>query len=175
VGSRLRCVIDASVIIDLHNGGILKRLVDLPFDLVMPDIVLAEHQSPSFDEVLSLGICVEELSGTLVQQVAELASQNRKLSMQDLFAFVLARHHGCSLVTGDGRLRRLAEQQAIECHGTLRVMDEMIEYGILTPASAGTALKMILVNDARLPAAECEERQRAWGRWQGNHMTTNQE
>ncbi|MDD2472473.1 MAG: hypothetical protein PHR49_00600 [Methanoculleus sp.] len=87
--------------------------------------------------------------------------------MQDLFAFVLARHHRCLLVTGDGRLRTLAEQQATECHGTLWVMDKMIEYGILSPASADTALETILVKNTRPPAAECEERQNVWREMQG--------
>ena len=157
MGSRLRCVIDASVIIDLYNGGILKDIPNLPFDFVTPDIVLAEHSNPSPDEVLRAGVRVEELSGKLVQQAADLAPQNRRLSIQDRFAFVLAIHHRCLLITGDGRLRTLAEQQATECHGTLWVMDKMIEQGILSPASAYTALETILVKNARLPTAECEE------------------
>lgn len=165
--SRLRCVIDANVIIDLHNGGILKDITNLPIDFVTPDIVLAEHRNGSPDEVLRSGIRAEELSGKLVRQVTELAPRNRKLSTPDLFAFVLARHHGCVLITGDGRLRTLAEQQATECHGTLWVMDLMVEQGILSPASADTALEAILMKNARLPAAECEERQKAWREMQG--------
>lgn len=71
--SRLRCVIDANVIIDLHNGGILKDITNLPIDFVTPDIVLAEHRNGSPDEVLRSGIRAEELSGKLVRQVTELA------------------------------------------------------------------------------------------------------
>lgn len=175
MGSRLRCVIDASVIIDLHNGGIFANLTHIPLNFVTPDIVLAEHQNPSSDEVLRSGIHVEDLPGTLVQQVAELAPQNRKLSVQDRSAFVLARHHDCLLVTGDGRLRLLAEQQVIECHGTLWVMDEMIKHRILTPASASTALEMILAKNARLPTTECEERQKTWWKMTEKHMTADQE
>lgn len=169
MGSRSRCVIDASVIIDLHSGGILNELTNLPFDFVTPDIVLAEHRNPAPNEVLRAGIRARELPGDLVQQAADLAPRNRKLSMQDLFAFVLARHYGCLLITGDGRLRTLAEQRAIECHGTLWVMDKMIEHGILSPASADTALETMLVKNARLPAAECEERQKAWREMQEGH------
>lgn len=164
----MRCVIDASVIIDLHNGGILKDIADLPFEFLTPDVVLAEHTNPPSDVVLRSGIRVEELPGRLVQQVADLAPQNRKLSTQDLFAFVLARHHRCLLVTGDGRLRALAEKQATECHGTLWVMDMMVEHGILSPASAHTALETMLAKNARLPAAECTERERLWREMQSS-------
>ena len=167
----MKCVIDASVIIDLHNGGILKDITHLPFDFVTPDIVLAEHRNGSPDEVLRSGIRVEELSSKLVRQAVDLAPRNRKLSMQDLFAFVLVRHHDCLLITGDGRLRTLAEQQAIECHGTLWVMDKMVEHEILSPASADTALETMLVKNARLPATECEERQRAWREMQEGHRS----
>ena len=162
MGSGLKCVVDANVIIDLHYGGILKDITNLPFDFVTPDIVLAEHSYPTPDEVLRAGVRVEELSGKLVQQAVDLAPQNRRLSIQDRFVFVLARHHGCLLITGDGRLRTLAAQQATECHGTLWVMDLMVEHGILSPASADTALEAILMKNARLPASECEERQKAW-------------
>lgn len=144
-----------------------KDITYLPFDFVTPDIVLAEHSNPTPDEVLRAGVRVEELSGKLVQQAADLAPRNRRLSVQDCFAFVLARHYGCLLITGDGRLRTLAEQQATECHGTLWVMDLMVEQGKLSPASADTALEAILMKNARLPASECEERQKAWREMQG--------
>lgn len=173
--SRLRCVIDASVIINLHHGGVLKDITGLPFDFLTPDIVLAEHTNPPPDEVLRSGIRAGELPDVLVQQAAVLAPQNRKLSIQDIFAFVLARHHRCLLVTDDGRLRTLAGRQVTECHGTLWIMGEMVERGVLNPAAACTALGIMLVKNARLPAAECEERQKAWREMQDSTLTANRE
>lgn len=175
MGSRSRCVIDASVIIDLYNGGLLKDIINLPFAFFTPDIVLAEHTNPSPDVVLRSGISVEDLPGVLVQQATELVPLNRRLSIQDLFAFVLARHHGCLLITGDGRLRKLAKQQTMECHGILWVMEMMIEHRTLSPASADTALGIIMAKNSRLPAEECEERRRAWRKMQDNSPAANPE
>ena len=55
------------------------------------------------------------------------------LSIHDGFAFALAEGRpGCILLTDDGGLRRLAEENDIEVHGVLWVIDEIHANGLAT-------------------------------------------
>lgn len=85
-------------------------------------------------------------------------------SFTDLSCLVLAEETGCKLLTGDNALRRAAEdQRTVIVHGTLWLLDQLIEYEILDSVRAAEALRLMLQSKARLPKAACEERLRKWG------------
>jgi hypothetical protein len=55
------CVVDANVLIDLHVGGLLRKLFDLPLRLVAPDVTVAELEEPDGQELLAYGLESESL------------------------------------------------------------------------------------------------------------------
>ena len=56
----------------------------------------------------------------------ELELQFPSLTIHDCFAFSLAEEHpGCILLTGDKKLRSVANDHMIEVHGVLWVIDEI--------------------------------------------------
>lgn len=156
------CVVDANVLIDLYLSELLRELFHLPLDLVAPDVVIAELLQPDAKEVLAYGLRQAELSGQQVEEVAFLRAQYRRLSASDLSAFVLARSLNGMLLTNEGPLRKLAQQEGLPVHGTLWLLDWMVESDVIPPGQAAEALKRMLSCGSRFPRAECKKRFQGW-------------
>jgi len=157
-------VADTSVLIDLHHGGILEAAFTLPFHWLTPDVILAEAHNPDGSELLAFGLEVGPLSGEQILEVADLVSKYRRVSTNDLFALVLAKHTAATLLTGDRRLREIAQAHGVRVHGTLWIMDQLVERHLLTPALAASSLDSILEMGSRLPPTECAIRMNRWER-----------
>lgn len=157
------CVVDANVLIDLYLSELLQELFHLSLDLVAPpDVVIAELLQPDAEEVLTYGLRQEGLSGQQVEEVASLRAQYRRLSASDLSAFVLARSLNGTLLTNEGPLRRLAQQEGLPVRGTLWLLDRMVESDVILPGRAAEALKRMLSCGSRFPRAECKKRFQWW-------------
>jgi hypothetical protein len=156
------CIVDTSVLVDLHVGRLLMPVFQLPLFLMAPDILIAELQEPDGDLLLDYGLTRIELSGSDVQEVYRLASLYRGPSVNDLFALVAAKAMGAFLLTGDRHLREAAEQEGVAVHGTLWLLDEMVRLAVIPPLVAAQALERMLEKGSRLPWDECRERLRQW-------------
>lgn len=155
-------VVDTNIFIDLHRGGLLDAVFQLPFCFVAPDVIIEELKSPRGSDLLASGVVSVELTGAQVREVSGFAGDNPSPSINDLFAFVAARAMRCALLTGDKALRKLALQMNVKVGGTLWLLDEMVRRGILDPAAASTALTRMIDSGSRLPRIECKKRLEAW-------------
>jgi predicted nucleic acid-binding protein len=162
---RLKLVVDTNVLIDLHWGDVLNEFFALPYEFFSPDVIISEElKSPDGEELLNLGLQSYEMDAEGVQEVYNLAEKHRNIAVNDLFAFVAAKKEGFLLLTGDERLRKLAEGNGVTVHGTLWVLDQMIEIEILNRKKAIWALCAMLEKGSRLPKEECKKRLRNWKR-----------
>ena len=155
---------DCNVWIDLDVGGLLDHAFRLPFGWLAPDVVVAEltRDTPSGKRLVQLGLDVRELPGELTARVAELRQSYLRPSTPDLFALALAEALGIALITGDASLREAAEQEGVEVHGALWVLDEMVARGVAAPTEAADALQAMLDNGRRLPLRESTARIARW-------------
>ncbi|NLS76059.1 MAG: PIN domain-containing protein [Chloroflexi bacterium] len=156
------CIADANILIDLHHGGVLALLARLPYRCLIPDLVRAELASPPSERIDELGFEIAELSGASVLELFALRPAHAGLAVADLAALLVARDRRGILLTGDGALRRLAEQRAQAVHGVLWVLDEMVRHGLLAPEGACTALEAVLAGGARLPERACAKMRERW-------------
>jgi predicted nucleic acid-binding protein len=125
-------------------------------------VVAAELQTPSVEMLVSRGLMVRELAGEQVLKVAQLTTLYRRPSTPDLFALVLARSLGIALLTGDRHLREAAQREGVVVHGTLWLLDRMVELGVLTCAAAAHALDRMIASGSRFPPVETQDRLRRW-------------
>lgn len=66
------------------------------------------------------------------------------------------------LLTGDQRLRRVAERHRVETHGILWLLDQLLEGGAVDPAILRDALRSLIRDPAvHLPAKEVQRRMHA--------------
>jgi predicted nucleic acid-binding protein len=160
---------DTSCLIDLKKASLIEAFLQIPYEIVIPD-VLFEEELLSFTQdeksLLQSGLKILSLPGAEIIRVQSIARSNPKLTINDCFAFVLAeRFQNSILLTGDGGLRALATDSMIEVHGVLWVLDEVYNARIVTPDLIYDALLKYEADErVRLPRKEMKrslERYRA--------------
>ena len=153
-------VSDTSVLIDLERGSFLEASFHLPFRFVVPDL-LYERELKGYggDELMRLGLVVEELDGDGVSLALAYRQQAPALSLPDCFALALAQTRSWALLSGDSVLRQLAEREAVECHGVLWLLDEMQNADVVNIRQLHDGLTAIAKHPrCRLPKAEIRGR-----------------
>ncbi|MDA8232931.1 MAG: hypothetical protein M0006_16495 [Magnetospirillum sp.] len=149
---------------DLTKSGLVEATLRLPFEFVIPDVMAAEELLDlgqySADQLLTLGFKEGTLDGKGVTKAFAYAGEFRaELSRQDCFALTLAEVQRCILMTGDRRLRRVAENKDIEVHGLLWLIDLMIEHQVVPLAEVLTGLERLAADPkVRLPRKFVNER-----------------
>jgi hypothetical protein len=157
-----KLILDTSVCIDLYNGNLLKATLRLPYEFVLPDVIIAELKEPRGEYLLKLGFLRESFPGDAIQNIIELRSGYSGPSTNDLFALLLAKRNSCQLITGDNLLRRASVQEGVSTHGLLWLMDRMVESRLLNGEAAVNALENIIREGSWLPKKDCEERFKKW-------------
>lgn len=156
------CVADANILFDLRNGCILASIVALPYRFIVPDAVWAELDAPLRSIVQNLGFEIGSLKAGAVSEIYSLRPEYPRISVADLFALFVAHDHQAMLLTGDIRLKKLAEIRGLVVHGTLWVLDELFARQALNAQDALIALERIIALGGRLPASECQKRRLQW-------------
>ena len=157
-------VSDSSVLIDLERGTLFDAVFALPFDFCVPDLLYGLELEPyGGQRLIAKGLRVFELDGDGVALAAHYHQSVHAISLSDAFALALARQTASTLLTGDARLRQLAHDEHVACHGVLWLIDQMFE----TPSATAEALHVALsqIRDhprCRLPTAEVNKRLRAF-------------
>ena len=157
-------VSDTSVLIDLERGSFLEPVFRLPFEFAVPDL-LYERELKNYggSVLLEMGLRVEELDGTAVALALEYRRARRSLSLPDSFALSLSKTNSWTLLSGDGSLRALALEDAIECHGVLWLLDHLHQHRILDQDFLTEGLRRIAEHPrCRLPQAEIRARFRTY-------------
>jgi rRNA-processing protein FCF1 len=150
---------DTSVLIDLRKASLLEAFIELPYDLVIPD-VLFEQELVQFSnaerEFIRQTLRVVSLPGEGVIKVQTINRNYPALSLNDCFVFVLAEETSdCILMTGDGKLRELATSSGIEVHGILWGIDQMYDARVATVNQLYSALLLFKTDvTVRLPVRD---------------------
>jgi predicted nucleic acid-binding protein len=153
-------VSDSSCLIDLRKVSVLDLLLRLPHEFLIPNTLFEEEllkfTSAEKKALIRGGLKVVDLPGERVLRAQAIMRELPRLSVHDGFVFALAESHpDCILLSGDERLRSLAEKHAMEAHGVLWVVDQLHANHLMPPANLLTILRAFL-DDAtvRLPRRE---------------------
>ncbi len=71
--------------------------------------------------------------------------------MNDLLALSLAKYENCRLLTGDKGLRELAKTYFVDVHGTIWLVEQMIEHQKINIEVAQAAFQKMKNSGSRLP------------------------
>ena len=84
-------VSDTSVLIDLERGSLLEASFRLPFRFVVSDLLYErELKNQGGEELMRLGLVVEQLDGDGVSHALACRQRSPALSLPDCFGLVLA-------------------------------------------------------------------------------------
>lgn len=155
-------VSDTNIWIDLHHGGLLRQVFKLPYTFVTTDFAFAELREPPGANLRQLGLSVVGFSGEETPNIYRLRETLRNPSLADVSCFYLASQRGWTLLTGDKAVRQACQQQGVEVHGTLWLLDALYDHQRVTGAALGRALNDMLAQGGRLPPKACNERLARW-------------
>ena len=148
---------DTSILVDLERGNLLEAAFRLQVDFAVPDLLFEQElKDTNGPELCDLGLLIQELDGQGVTRAFGYRDAEPLLSLADAFALSLAKEHDTTLLTGDAALRKLAEQETVDCHGLLWLLDRMFEAdGIVLPEQLVKGLTEIMAHErCRLPKKE---------------------
>ncbi len=153
-------VSDTSVLVDLERGSLLEASFRLAHRFVVPDL-LYERELKRYggEKLIRLGLCIEELDGDGVNRALAYRRREPALSLPDCFALTLAKTRSWVLLSGDSALRRLAAEEAVECHGVLWLFDKMGNSSVVSIRQLHDGLTAIARHPrCRLPKREIHQR-----------------
>jgi predicted nucleic acid-binding protein len=157
-------VTDTSCMIDLRKAALLESLFELPYTFVMPDTLFEDEwlclTPDEKDALRDRGLEVRELPGPSVERAARYFNEHRRLKLNDCFALALSEDVDDSiLLTGDGTLRRVAEEKGVEVRGVLWTIDELENHEVVSLRTLHEALELFRDDDlVFLPEAELVRR-----------------
>jgi len=155
-------IIDANVIFDADIGGILHELFSLDLPIITNDFVIGEIESIPISRLEEMGLDIRDMPGEYIEEMFQMRANHLDLSIIDISIIVLARHTNAIILSGDGPLRKEAKRYKLQLHGTLWVLDVLVEHHILSPKDAAGALRAMCDNERRLPMDECNKRIQEW-------------
>ncbi len=153
-------VSDSSVLIDLERGSLFAAAFALPLEFCVPDLLYRRELEPyGGARLVAMGLKVLDLDSAAVARAIRYRRTAPALSLPDAFALSLAQHIQGTLLTGDGRLRRLADGEHVPCHGLLWLLDYMYSVHVATPRQLHDGLVAIRDHPrCRLPKRETDKR-----------------
>ena len=119
-------VADTSVLIDLRRGSLLEATFCLAFRFVVPDLLYErELKDWGGEELIRLGLVIEQLDGDGVSLALAYRKRMPSLSLPDCFALALAQIRSWILLTSDTALGQFAADMAVEYHDALWLFDQI--------------------------------------------------
>ena len=149
---------DSNIFIDMEISNLTKKMFELPYQFVVPDILYVEELAEEHENLLEYGLEMKRLSSESHNYTENIVIKCPETSFNDLVALALARQESCPLVTGDGALRKACKEEAVVILGTVWLIDELISHSIITVDEAKEAYVLMRENKRRLPWKIIEER-----------------
>lgn len=158
---RLKIVVsNGSVLVDLTKARLIEPVVSLPFEFMIPDVILAHDLldlgTYTAAKLLDLGFVKGALEGADARCATDYFLENRrKLSFNDCFAWRMAEVHKAILLTGEPNLGAIASAAQVEVRGLLWAVEMIAYHKTSTNKVLAKALER-LANDPLVGLPEAE-------------------
>lgn len=150
---------DANILIDVIAGGIMDEMFALDYEFGVPDVLFHYELKDQHPELPGKGLKVLELAAAAIADTFQLNAKHVKsgVSNIDCMALALARQEDCTLLTGDGALRQVALDEGSIVRGTLWLVEEMFNAGLVDLTKVRAVYTAMKADGSRLPWDEVEK------------------
>ncbi len=152
---------DTNFCVDLHWGALLDCITFLEIPIVLLDVIEHEITKQDVSDFHNSGMIPDSATSEEVSEVVELRSKYPGASTPDLITLIVCRKRGWVLLTGDGLLRKAAQNENVQFHGILWFLDQL-ELRQVPSQRLYDSLQEIC-RQAYLPESECQTRLEKWG------------
>lgn len=155
---------DTNVWLDFALINHLDFPFKLPYKYLMNDDAVHDEllAPPDLGErLLILGLVETELSEEEFYLAEEYMARYSRPSKYDCIALAIAKCRGIILMTGDGALRKAAQEECVEVMGTLGVLDRLVDKELISRKEYLECMEQLSRMNGgkvRLPAKALEER-----------------
>lgn len=158
----LLLISDANILIDIEDGNLTPVIFKLPYEIAVPDILFELELRERHSHLLEAGLKVISLTAESVKKTEALTQQYPRPSMIDHSALALALQEQCCLLTGDKDLRSAAKNEGVEVHGTLWIIEELLNQKIIHHVHAKDSFDAMKIKGSRLPWGEVDKLLNRW-------------
>jgi len=163
-------VSDTNIFIDLIEIELIEEFFALPWEIHTTDLVIYELKEPRQSEIIAAYqkkkvLQVKRYEGNEMITLAAFHTatcKTAKISIEDSSILFYAQINCYTLLTGDAKLRKAAENAGLEVHGVLFVIGQLVEHKLLSKAQAVAKLNELRMKNPRLPQTEIKKLIRLW-------------
>ena len=155
-------ITDTNVFIDLIKAGALEYFMQLDYHILTTGFVVNEINHP--DQKATLERCLTpkrveiiEFSGEEMLHILRFRTRRNLKRLTDKSVLFLAVQRQCPLLSGDGDLRKEAQDNGLTVFGSLWVINQLVEQQICTPQLAIALIRRLERCNPRLPKKKMEE------------------
>lgn len=158
-------VSDTNIFLDLLSVDLIEQFFSLPCKIHTTDFVINEITRPEDAKIIQT---LDKLNVVTLEfeELSEIGNMkngcNTNASITDCSVWYYAKKTSSRLLTGDNKLRRVAEKDSVKVAGILFVFDNLVDYKIISKTEAANALEQLIKINCRLPKGECERRIDKW-------------
>lgn len=158
---------DANILMDIADLNLLEHLPQLKYELHTTDFVIAEIEDIDQSSKLNSFIKDKKLkvvsfSAERLNKIYALVNMHSGLSVTDCSVLSYSKEVDGILLTGDGKLRKVAQKADIEVRGILFIFDELVNMEIISKKLAVIKLMELISINTRLPLDEIHKRIEKW-------------
>ena len=140
-------ILDTNIIIDALSAGIINCL---NFNLFyVSQVVFKEEIIKQIPSLLNFNLNLINETYEELMIANEYKSLNNRISFYDALNLAIAKERKMILVTGDQQLVKCANQQEVECIGTLKLIEILIENNKISIEESIIALQKLKLDIKR--------------------------
>lgn len=156
-------IADASVFFDLYKISVLPEFFGLDMEIYTTDFIyneiLRSEERALFETFCRSNqlkiIIIDELER---EQISVMDLKYSNSSLADRTAIFKARQMDCNLLTCDNKLKKEAEHLNVEVHGSIWILDQLIDNNVLETGRAIVSFELLKATNAWLPINEIDLR-----------------
>jgi predicted nucleic acid-binding protein len=155
-------ITDTNVLFDIIKVGALPEFFSLDFDICTTVFVIDEIK-PSLQReqvetfIRSKQLTVFDFSGEDIEGIVNFDILRDLKRFTDKSVIWKSVELKCPMLTGDKKMREVAEKLGIEVHGSIWVIDELIRNQLISPAKTVGLLELLIATNSWLPRNEIEK------------------
>jgi len=155
-------ITDSSVFFDIIKIQALPEFFALDFDICTTDFVKGEilesEQRAQIEMFIgSQQLTVFEISEQEIEEIITFKTKRLFKTLTDKTVLWKAKQLKCPLLTGDAKLRSEAIEQGVTVHGSLWVIQIMVESKVIRANTGIEFLEKLKISNDRLPLDEIEK------------------
>jgi rRNA-processing protein FCF1 len=158
----LLLISDANILIDIEDGHLTPAIFRLPYEIAVPDILFELELREKHGHLLEAGLKVKSLNSESAKKTESLIAQYPRPSIMDHSALALAIQEQCPLLTGDKDLRIAAKKENVEVHGTIWIVEQLLNQKLIQLPIAKASFDTMKVKGRRLPWADADKLLDRW-------------